>query len=86
MVHVYITYSFTYTHVVCSTISSGLDAVAAVILEDFVRPMRCKAITPARATFLSKVFGTRASRKTNRSCFYQYVVRGDDHGQYDKCS
>ncbi|XP_052212081.1 sodium-coupled monocarboxylate transporter 2-like [Dreissena polymorpha] len=39
-----------------STISSGLNAVAAVILEDFVRPMRCKAITPARATFLSKVF------------------------------
>lgn len=39
-----------------STISSGLNAVAAVVLEDFVRPMCCKRISPNRATWLSKGF------------------------------
>lgn len=39
-----------------STISSGLNAVAAVLLEDFVKPMCCKGIPNHRATWLSKGF------------------------------
>ncbi|WAQ96842.1 SC5A8-like protein [Mya arenaria] len=39
-----------------STISSGLNAVAAVMLEDFVKPMCCKGISPFRATIMSKIF------------------------------
>ncbi|KAL4220203.1 Sodium-coupled monocarboxylate transporter 1 [Mactra antiquata] len=39
-----------------STISSGLNAIAAVILEDFVKPMCCSKIDSNRATWLSKGF------------------------------
>lgn len=39
-----------------STISSGLNALAAVTLEDFVRPMCCKNISSSRAVWLSRIF------------------------------
>ncbi|XP_046363363.1 sodium-coupled monocarboxylate transporter 2-like [Haliotis rufescens] len=37
-----------------STLSSGLNAVAAVILEDYIRPYCCITITDFRATVVSK--------------------------------
>ncbi|XP_046363310.2 sodium-coupled monocarboxylate transporter 2-like isoform X2 [Haliotis rufescens] len=37
-----------------STLSSGLNAVAAVMLEDYIRPYCCITITDFRATVLSK--------------------------------
>ena len=43
--------------IIFSTISSGLNAVSAVMLEDYVKPIFCKKISPERATLLSKAFG-----------------------------
>lgn len=40
-----------------STISSGLNAVAAVLLEDFVKPYCCKKISGYAATLFSKATG-----------------------------
>lgn len=39
-----------------STVSSGLNAVAAVMLEDYAKPMCCSKISASRATLLSKCF------------------------------
>jgi hypothetical protein len=38
----------------CSTVSSGLNSLAAICLEDFVRPFCCTGMTDARATNVSK--------------------------------
>ena len=40
-----------------STISSGLNAISAVLLEDFTKPFCCTKLTPHRATLLAKIFG-----------------------------
>ncbi|XP_046543067.1 sodium-dependent multivitamin transporter-like [Haliotis rubra] len=37
-----------------STLSSGLNALAAVMLEDYIRPYCCTTITDFRATVVSK--------------------------------
>lgn len=38
----------------CSTVSSGLNSLAAICLEDFVRPFCCVGMSDARATHVSK--------------------------------
>lgn len=38
-----------------STVSSGLNSLAAIILEDFIRPFCCTNMDDARATKVSKV-------------------------------
>ena len=38
-----------------STVSSGLNSLAAIILEDFVRPFCCTNMDDARATKVSKI-------------------------------
>lgn len=40
-----------------SSVSSGLNAIAAVMLEDFCKPSCCKDITDNTATLLSRGFG-----------------------------
>ncbi|XP_060555332.1 sodium-coupled monocarboxylate transporter 1-like isoform X2 [Ruditapes philippinarum] len=39
-----------------SSVSSGLNAIAAVMLEDFIKPTCCKNISDSTATWLSKGF------------------------------
>lgn len=39
-----------------STVSSSLNAISAVLLEDFAKPFCCSKIPPQRATLLSKCF------------------------------
>lgn len=58
---------FTYTHLLIfyydffsSTVSSGLNSLAAVVLEDFMKPFwayRKRELTEMQATFYSKLLG-----------------------------
>jgi len=41
--------------VFCSTISSGLNSLAAVFLQDLMRGLCCKDLSEAKATLASKI-------------------------------
>ena len=44
----------------CSTVSSGLNSLAAVVLEDIIKPItrhKHEQLTDGRATFYSKLLG-----------------------------
>jgi len=42
------------TDFVCSTVSSGINAMSTVTLEDYIKPYR--KVTPKQSVWISKVF------------------------------